>query len=902
MTTNPLRIVHVAATTNGAPWMLDLMREQRRRGHEVQAIIPPGPGTIPAILREEGFSFSVTDLDVIARSTRLSAAGLVIRLARLLRGLRADVVQYHLFPSIVAGRFAAWIADVPLRFSMIPGTYYLEAPTLGRIETGTAWTDTRVIATCERTRTLYLKAGVPSSLVEVFFYGVDPVRFDPAAVSGSAFRDVLGVHQEALVVGLVALFYPRMADTPYTPPYLVGRDLKGRDVLIRAVPEVLEEFPEARFLLIGGPWGAGGDALMEEMRSLARELGVESSVVLAGYQNDVPASLAALDVALQCSLCENLGGSIEALMMERPLIVTNVGGLVDSVKHGRTGLVVPPDDPAALAQAIRRLLRDRAFATRLGKNGRAFMLDSFTVSRLADSLDALYARCISEDSLDSMSPCRSRYRLVVSVLRLAMLPFRIGAVVLGVIYERRRRELDAVKRRNEASAPLKTAFRGAALRWRRFRDWVQHVLESPLRLLLRLRKPLRRNVSKSGPLRVAQIVGSSIRCEWLIGIAGGLRDRGYDVCAIVDTAEGDLPQRLEAAGIRTFRLPMTFARRYDRLRLLAYLVGIPTSAFRLAALLRRERFDVAHSHIFASIMITRLACALAGTPRHVSMIPGPRHLEARLTRIADRLSQSLDDATVAGSRFTLEIYNGMRIDHGSLRCIYYGADERLFDPSPADNAQARATLGIAADVPVIGLVAQFYPPTRGPQNPLRTRGVGLKGHETFLAAARIVRKQFPDGVFLLVGGGHGKEGEAYRLRLRDECTSGDLREAVRFTGFVPDVRPLLAAMDVAVQCSLTENLGGTVEALLMARPTVATRVGGMPESVLHEETGLLVPAGNPTALADAIVRLLIDHGLAAKLGRNGRRRMLDRFTLTRTVDDIVALYHDLGVPAGRSHS
>src|SRR6202030_3494642 len=100
------------------------------------------------------------------------------------------------------------------------------------------------------------------------------------------------------------------------------------------------------------------------------------------------------------------------------------------------------------------------------------------------------------------------------------------------------------------------------------------------------------------------------------------------------------------------------------------------------------------------------------------------------------------------------------------------------------------------------------------------------------------------------------------------------------------VASLLAAADVAVQCSLTENLGGTIEALLMECPVVATRVGGMPESVRDGETGLLVPPSDPAALAAAILRLLEHRDEAAAFGRAGRALMLERFTAARTADDV----------------
>jgi len=168
-------------------------------------------------------------------------------------------------------------------------------------------------------------------------------------------------------------------------------------------------------------------------------------------------------------------------------------------------------------------------------------------------------------------------------------------------------------------------------------------------------------------------------------------------------------------------------------------------------------------------------------------------------------------------------------------------------------------------------------------------GRGPKGHEDFLAAAQIVSERFPEARFVIAGSGVVEAGEAYRRQLMEACTN----DRVLFVGHVDDVVSLLAASDVAVQCSLTENLGGTIEALLMECPVVATRVGGMPESVRDGQTGLLVPPFDPPALAAAIVRLLEHRDEASAFGRAGRKLMLERFTAARTADDVAGVYRRL---------
>jgi glycosyltransferase involved in cell wall biosynthesis len=104
----------------------------------------------------------------------------------------------------------------------------------------------------------------------------------------------------------------------------------------------------------------------------------------------------------------------------------------------------------------------------------------------------------------------------------------------------------------------------------------------------------------------------------------------------------------------------------------------------------------------------------------------------------------------------------------------------------------------------------------------------------------------------------------------------------RGVGFRSDVPSILRALDVSVQPSLSENLGGTIESLLMQCPTVATRVGGMTDSVLNERTGLLANPSDPGSLAEAIVKLLRDPVAARKYGAAGRELMLEKFTLSQT--------------------
>lgn len=849
-TLRPLRVVHVAGTAYGAPWMIAMLRELKALGHDVTAVIASGPGTVAPSLDGLGIPWIAADLDLFTARSPLHAFRKTWSLVRLLRRLKPDVVHSHLFPTLVITRMAAWLADVPVRVSMNCGPYHLQSPVFRDIETGLAWMDTVTVASCERTRRLMVERGIPASQVELIYYAVDQSGHDPALADGTRVRRELDIAVDEPVVGQVAYFYAVSTNPLLTPPGVAGRGVKGHDVIVRAAPLVLKELPRTKFVFVGSGWGEGGEAHKREIEELVRTLGLSDSFLFAGERRDVPDLLASFDVALQCSLDENLGGSVEALLLARPTVASRVGGLVDTVRHERTGLTVPPDDPEALAGAILRLLRDRPLGERLGREGRALMLERFSLRRTVADVEALYQRQASTSPRGHRRP-RTAARLV-------LLPFRVLPLARRVV---------------AALSPRQGGLAGALVRR------VAH------RALKREPRPAR----SSSP-RVAQIAAASYGSGWFVDIVSELARRGHDVVAVIDSSPGDLGERLRRAGVRTRTVPMVFGDRFDRLRWPLYLLGLPVSAARLAWILWRERIDVAHSHVFVANLVTRLARVLAPV-RHVAGIAGPRHLEARLTRRTDRMTWWLDDVTAAGSRHTLGLYRELGARPERLECVYYGADAGRFVPSPDARREGRRALGLDETAPLVGLVAWFYPPSSGPQSPDATRGVGVKGHETFLEAARLVARRTPEARFVLVGKGANARGEAYRASLRAWCLAEPLlRDRVLFPGHAEDVARTLAALDVAVQCSITENLGGTIEALLMERPLVATRAGGMPESVRDGETGLLVEVGDAEALAAAVERLLRDRELALRLGRAGRALMLERFTLAKTGDALEALY------------
>ncbi len=448
-----LKIVHVTATATGAPWMVALMREQQRLGHDVAAIIPALDGGIGAQLAALGIPCYAARVDVLFA---LSVVGKVValsRLVRLLRRLRPDVVHSHIINSVVTARLASWIADVPVHVGANAHPMSMESDVLRAIEVGTAFCDTVTMPSCSYTRELMLRHGIPARQIELVHYAVDQSGHDPSLADGARAREALGIGAATPVVGKIAYFYPPARSAGLVPSRIEGRGIKGHEVLIRAVPRVLESVPDATFILVGRGWGPAGAAYEQELKELAASAGAGRAIRFIGERRDIPDLLAAFDVTVQCSLSDNLGGTVEALLMARPLVVSDIPGFADTVVHEMTGLVVPVDDPAALADALVRLLRDRALARRLGEQGRRHVLERFTLEKSVEGVErVLEAR---------RRTATGRYRTRVSMARAAALPFRLLPVLLAVYRALRRHGFSAV--RFVGQRLVHTMWRGVAL-------------------------------------------------------------------------------------------------------------------------------------------------------------------------------------------------------------------------------------------------------------------------------------------------------------------------------------------------------------------------------------------------------------------------------------------------------
>src|SRR3989449_5394437 len=225
------------------------------------------------------------------------------------------------------------------------------------------------IAASEAIRQMLVGDGVPADQTVTVHEGIDVdhvVAAPPVNV-----HETFWLPHDAPVVGNVAALVPH----------------KGQRHLIEAAHLVVQEIPDARFIILGE------GELREHLEHLVRDRNLEKHVLLPGFRTDVIGCIKGFDLFVMSSVTEGLGTSLlDAMACARPIIATAAGGIPEVIEHDVNGLLVPPRDHTALARAIVSALKDEALRRRLGESGLARVRDRFTVERMVAATAAVYAR------------------------------------------------------------------------------------------------------------------------------------------------------------------------------------------------------------------------------------------------------------------------------------------------------------------------------------------------------------------------------------------------------------------------------------------------------------------------------------------------------------------------------
>lgn len=334
--------------------------------------------------------------------------------------------------------------------------------------------------------------------------------------------------------------------------------------------------------------------------------------------------------------------------------------------------------------------------------------------------------------------------------------------------------------------------------------------------------------------------------------ARGMLERGHAV-GLACQEGGVLEARARAAGLAV--RPVRF--RGDLM---------PGAVLALGREIREGRPDVLHLHDPHAAGAGLLAIRLARRPGVVVSRRVDFHLRGPLSR----WKYSACDRVIAVSRAIAAVLEADGLPAERVRLAYEGVPDR---PPQPGGSEALAALGVPPAAPVVGNVATL---------------TDHKDHATLIAAAPRVLDRVPEARFVIVGDGELRgrlEAQARELGLGDRCV---------FAGFRTDLDRLIPAFTVFCLSSHAEGLGTSLlDAMCFGRPIVATTAGGIAEAVVDGETGLLVPVRDPTALASALADLLSDAARREAMGRAGRRRFEQLFTVDRMVEETLHIYEEL---------
>lgn len=335
--------------------LLDLVTGMKER-HDVRVACLHGAGQIAEDLLALGVNVTCIGFNSLFRFYRLKD------LFSLIRAFQPDVVHTILFHANIAGRLMARAAGIPVIISSIEVTEREKTSHLFFDRRTNFLVDKEICVAEAVKRFTVEKAGIPEhklvvipNCVEAADYEVEPFPDGPPQVT------------------------------------FVGRLhwQKGLDILLRAARYVLEQEPDTIFNIAGkGPEKA-------QLQELAVKEGVGEHIRFPGFVEDVGRLLGDSRMLVLSSRWEGLPIVIlEAMACGRPIVAPDVSGCAEAVEDGKTGILVPAEDPEALSHAILELLRDPQRAAAMGKEGRASVERNFSVSKMVNATEELYRTCV----------------------------------------------------------------------------------------------------------------------------------------------------------------------------------------------------------------------------------------------------------------------------------------------------------------------------------------------------------------------------------------------------------------------------------------------------------------------------------------------------------------------------
>lgn len=294
------------------------------------------------------------------------------RFSKALRERNVDIVMTYHFGSDIWGTVCGKMAGVPIIISNRRDMgFWRNHKHIFAYKIINRWVNRIIVVSNAVKRIVLEEERVPGQKTELLFNGIDLQRFNETPI-GFNIKEGLSLPNNSQVIGCVGNLRP----------------VKGIEFLLNAAKLIIEDFPNAHFLLIGS------GELKGNLVTKTQELGIQNNIHFLGLRRDVTDLLRIMDICVLPSLSEGMSNALlEYMAAGKPVVATAVGGNTDVIEHEKNGVLVPPKDPEALATQIIRLLKDIVLAARLGNEARKTVENKFNINkqitRLEDFLDKL---------------------------------------------------------------------------------------------------------------------------------------------------------------------------------------------------------------------------------------------------------------------------------------------------------------------------------------------------------------------------------------------------------------------------------------------------------------------------------------------------------------------------------
>ena len=358
----------------------------------------------------------------------------------------------------------------------------------------------------------------------------------------------------------------------------------------------------------------------------------------------------------------------------------------------------------------------------------------------------------------------------------------------------------------------------------------------------------------------------------LLTILERLNSSIFDPVVLLPYSAGLLFDKIKSLGIKTYVLNAPWwISSHERPQLIQNLFDDILRSEDIVQIIKEKKIDIVYTNTVV-IVGGAIAAMLTGVPHvwHVREILKDHVLKApfELETVFALVGQ-LSERIIANSSATAEQFTGL-MPESKLRVIHNGVDPTIFSLGKGRN-WLRGKLSLDPDhalLAIIGTISES------------------KGHDTLIKAMNIVRDRGVKATLLIIGQATNLN---YKRSIKKQIALYKLKDRVRFLGVRQDIDDILPQLDIVVVAATAEPFGRTtIEAMAAGKPVVATNSGASPEIVINGETGSLVPPGDPEGIAGAIIKIIADPEKGKEMGRLGRIRVCDYFSVEKYVSSVEA--------------